>query len=255
VDREIDRLDSFFETYFHDDTFFTRAINIYSTLGEFEEKLTIALRSYIIGRIPVSPSKIAAKNRPTYNRQPYLGLASFDYEDAPVFFGRTAQIGEIITAYQSQELEAQSNPDAAPKHFTLILGSSGSGKSSLARAGVLPMLTNPGVIEGANAWRTAHGDFQTGGHIRRSHTGVGELAQLAPRPAGAFCRWSQAQGAGGSDPRATPGRGPAAAAGADPGGRTGACQPEDRNRGKAEARPIRKPRGGREVAAGGNRHA
>ncbi len=155
VDREIDRLDSFFETYFVDDTFFTRAINIYSTLGEFEEKLTIALRSYITGRIPSSPSKLVSKNRPKYDRQPYLGLASFDYEDAPVFFGRTAQVGEIITSFQTQELEAQTNADSPPKHFVMILGSSGSGKSSLARAGVLPMLTNPGVIEGANSWRTA----------------------------------------------------------------------------------------------------
>ena len=155
VDREIDRLDTFFDTYFQDETFFTRAINIYDTLGEFEEKLTIALRSYITGRIPVSPSKIAAKKRRSYDRQPYLGLASFDYDDAPVFFGRTAQTGEIISVFQNQELEAQTNTEIPPKHFVLILGSSGSGKSSLARAGVLPMLTNPGVIEGANSWRTA----------------------------------------------------------------------------------------------------
>jgi len=155
VDKEIDRLDSFFESYFEDEEFFTRAINIYSTLGEFEEKLTIALRAYITGRIPVSETERAGRKKPVYERQPYLGLASFDYEDAPVFFGRTAQVGEIITIFQTQELEAQSNTDAAPKHFTLVLGSSGSGKSSLARAGVLPMLTNPGVIEGANSWRTA----------------------------------------------------------------------------------------------------
>lgn len=154
VDREIDRLDDFFKTYFEDDSFFTRAINIYSTLGEFEEKLTIALRSYIVGRIPVSSSQ-QQKNRPSYDRQPYLGLASFDYEDAPVFFGRTAETGEIISAFQQQELETHTNPELPPKHFVLILGSSGSGKSSLARAGVLPMLTSPGVIEEANSWRRA----------------------------------------------------------------------------------------------------
>jgi WD40 repeat protein/energy-coupling factor transporter ATP-binding protein EcfA2 len=153
VDREIDRLDSFFDSYFQDNQFFTRAINIYSTLGEFEEKLTIALRSYITGRIPNAPSKRTKK--PKYHRQPYLGLSAFNYEDAPVFFGRTAQVGEIITAFQTQELDANAAADVPPKHFVLILGSSGSGKSSLARAGVLPMLTNPGVIEGANAWRTA----------------------------------------------------------------------------------------------------
>ena len=155
VDREIDRLDDFFDTYFQDEQFFTRAINIYSTLGEFEEKLTIALRAYLTGRLPAATAEGETKYRPKYGRQPYLGLSAFDYEDAPVFFGRTAEVGEIIAAYQAQEMEANGSADSPPKHFTLILGSSGSGKSSLARAGVLPMLTNPGVIEGANAWRTA----------------------------------------------------------------------------------------------------
>jgi WD40 repeat protein/tetratricopeptide (TPR) repeat protein len=155
MDREIDRLDDFFDTYFQDEQFFTRAINIYSTLGEFEDKLTIALRSYLTGRLPAVAAEGERKYRPKYHRQPYLGLSAFDYEDAPVFFGRTAEVGEIITAYQTQEMEASGAADAPPKHFVLILGSSGSGKSSLARAGVLPMLTNPGVIEGANAWRTA----------------------------------------------------------------------------------------------------
>lgn len=155
VDREIDRLDDFFDTYFQDEQYFTRAINIYSTLGEFEEKLTIALRAYLTGRLPAAAAEGEVKYRPKYGRQPYLGLSAFDYEDAPVFFGRTAEVGEIIAAYQAQEMEANGSADSPPKHFTLILGSSGSGKSSLARAGVLPMLTNPGVIEGANAWRTA----------------------------------------------------------------------------------------------------
>src|SRR5262249_30069855 len=41
------------------------------------------------------------------------------------------------------------------RRFVLVLGASGSGKSSLARAGVLPMLVQPGVIEGAQLWRRA----------------------------------------------------------------------------------------------------
>ena len=41
------------------------------------------------------------------------------------------------------------------KSFILILGMSGGGKSSLVRAGVLPMLTQPGVIEGIGLWRRA----------------------------------------------------------------------------------------------------
>ena len=41
-------------------------------------------------------------------------------------------------------------------HFTLIFGGSGSGKSSLARAGVMPMLVRPGVVEGIGLWRSGN---------------------------------------------------------------------------------------------------
>ena len=36
-----------------------------------------------------------------------------------------------------------------------LVGMSGGGKSSVARAGVLPMLTKPGVIESVTHWRRA----------------------------------------------------------------------------------------------------
>jgi hypothetical protein len=45
-------------------------------------------------------------------------------------------------------------PEAA-KPFVLVFGSSGVGKSSLVRAGVLPQLLKPGVIEGIGHWRYA----------------------------------------------------------------------------------------------------
>ena len=37
----------------------------------------------------------------------------------------------------------------------LLLGASGSGKSSLVRAGILPDLMAPGVVAGVTAWRYA----------------------------------------------------------------------------------------------------
>jgi ABC-type glutathione transport system ATPase component len=50
----------------------------------------------------------------------------------------------------------------------LILGASGSGKSSLAMAGVLPLLVKPGTIEGVGLWRRVV--FRPGGQ-----TEVGDL--------------------------------------------------------------------------------
>lgn len=150
VDREVDRLDHFFEKYFQEEQYFTSAINVYSTLGEFEEKLSLALHSFLEGRLP----RITAATVRTakYEGQPYLGLSAFDFKDAPVFFGRTAQVGEVVESFQTQELDALAN-EGKGRRFVMIIGSSGSGKSSLARAGVLPMLIKPGVIEGAQVWR------------------------------------------------------------------------------------------------------
>src|SRR5207248_3020441 len=69
----------------------------------------------------------------------------FDVEHAPVFFGRTRAIAEIKEA-----LVRQAERGCA---FVLLLGMSGCGKSSLARAGVLPTITQPGVIERIGLWR------------------------------------------------------------------------------------------------------
>ena len=150
VDRELDRLDHFFERYFQDGNFFTAAVNEYRTLGEFEDKLSLGLRSYLLEHVGIHET--GTKRIARYSGQPYLGLSAFDFEDAQVFYGRTAQVGAVIESLQVQEMEAAGSPDAS-RRFVLLLGASGSGKSSLARAGVLPMLIQPGVIEGAQLWR------------------------------------------------------------------------------------------------------
>jgi WD40 repeat protein/tetratricopeptide (TPR) repeat protein len=150
ADRELDRLDHFFERYFQDGNFFTAAVNEYRTLGEFEDKLSLGLRSYLLEHVGIQET--GAKRVARYSGQPYPGLSAFDFDDAQVFYGRTAQVGAVIESLQVQEMEAAGSPDAS-RRFVLLLGASGSGKSSLARAGVLPMLIQPGVIEGAQLWR------------------------------------------------------------------------------------------------------
>ncbi|MEO8617529.1 MAG: hypothetical protein ABI600_20530, partial [Luteolibacter sp.] len=150
ADRELDRLDHFFERYFQDGNFFTAAVNEYRTLGEFEDKLSLGLRSFLLECVGMQES--GSKRIARYAGQPYLGLSAFDFDDAQVFYGRTAQVGAVIESLQVQEMEAAGSPDAS-RRFVILLGASGSGKSSLARAGVLPMLIQPGVIEGAQLWR------------------------------------------------------------------------------------------------------
>jgi hypothetical protein len=80
-----------------------------------------------------------------WKSNPFRGLNFFDFEHAPIFHGRTKAIGEVLEA-----LEAQVR---AQRPFVLIVGASGSGKSSLVRAGVLPLFAYPGTIEGIGLWR------------------------------------------------------------------------------------------------------
>ncbi|WP_235984611.1 nSTAND1 domain-containing NTPase [Mesorhizobium neociceri] len=76
---------------------------------------------------------------------PFRGLKPFEFENADLFFGRTHAIADCI-----ERLEQQA---AKGKAFLLIYGMSGSGKSSLLRAGLLPFITRPGAVAGIDFWR------------------------------------------------------------------------------------------------------
>jgi hypothetical protein len=68
-------------------------------------------------------------------RPPYPGFPAFEEPDAAVFFGRSA---EILSARETFEGLRRHSRDVP--RLVLVLGSSGSGKSSLVRAGLIPRL-------------------------------------------------------------------------------------------------------------------
>ncbi len=76
---------------------------------------------------------------------PYRGLEVFDVEHAPFFFGR-----EALTEWLLNEIRPKSN-SMKDNRFLGIVGSSGSGKSSLARAGLIATLKK-GKLKGSEAW-------------------------------------------------------------------------------------------------------
>ena len=78
-------------------------------------------------------------------RSPFRGLDVFEFENADLFFGRARAIAACTERLQQL---ATSN-----KAFLLIYGMSGSGKSSLLRAGLLPSVTRPGAVAGISLWR------------------------------------------------------------------------------------------------------
>lgn len=75
-------------------------------------------------------------------KNPYKGLRAFQQADAADFFGRAAMINRVLD--RLQEPVVQSN-------FLAVIGPSGSGKSSLVKAGVLPAL-RAGRIPGSENW-------------------------------------------------------------------------------------------------------
>jgi hypothetical protein len=73
---------------------------------------------------------------------PFRGLHFFDFKDASILHGRSEATRGVLETLKRQA--------AARKPFVLVLGAGGSGKSSLIRAGVIPVLT-----EGYSPWRVA----------------------------------------------------------------------------------------------------
>ena len=80
-------------------------------------------------------------------RCPYRGLELFDVEHAPLFFGR-----EAMTEWLLDELKRK--PSGVENRFLAIVGASGSGKSSLARAGLLAALKD-GKLSDSASWPRA----------------------------------------------------------------------------------------------------
>jgi WD40 repeat protein/DNA-binding SARP family transcriptional activator len=70
---------------------------------------------------------------------PFKGLAPFDVADAEYFFGRERLVAELVARLVGAPLLG-------------VVGPSGSGKSSVVRAGVLPALAG-GVLPGSEEWR------------------------------------------------------------------------------------------------------
>lgn len=74
---------------------------------------------------------------------PYPGLRSFDPEEGEIFFGRERNVREVQSRLAAQRI-------------VVVLGGSGSGKSSLLRAGLLPYLNTTQRIPGRDgSWYKA----------------------------------------------------------------------------------------------------
>ncbi len=76
---------------------------------------------------------------PVHAPCPYKGLAAYQPEDAQFFFGREALVDELVRRVQLHQV-------------LVVGGASGSGKSSLVRAGLIPAL-KAGALPGSESWQ------------------------------------------------------------------------------------------------------
>ncbi len=137
-----DRLNEWWNRTFRDEEgYYRRGYQRYQGLEEFESELEQLIEGYLLERqlIPVGPAwDIGA------NGSPYPGLVRYGLEYAAVYCGRDLAVaGALEDLQNAQEREM-------PALF--IVGPSGSGKSSLANAGLAPEFIGRN-FKGIDFWR------------------------------------------------------------------------------------------------------
>ncbi|GAB2957677.1 nSTAND1 domain-containing NTPase [Saccharothrix stipae] len=133
----------------------------FADLGEFRSLVDAHLRSLIARR-----TRPAGPRRPRWDatRSPYPGLQAFTTADADTFFGRDREVDALVELVRAHRL-------------VTVIGPSGSGKSSLIGAGLLPRLADTG-------WRTPGHDGGTWSGHRITPRGIAAGQEL-PAPADA----------------------------------------------------------------------
>jgi Tetratricopeptide repeat len=132
-------LDQFWERWFRTDTgHFIAGFQSFADADDFETQLERNLTEWL--RRHQTNSVIWDVRT---QGSPYRGLAPYDESHASLFFGREVDIGQARARFIEAAIGQQSGRRGTP--FLLILGASGSGKSSFLRAGLLPRLRDEGV--------------------------------------------------------------------------------------------------------------
>lgn len=157
--RQKHELDRFVARWFKNDAdgSLKGAFHSFASPADFEELLEAHLSRLVEQRLPAGSGDRAAVAA-WREGSPFRGLEPFEPQHAPVFFGRTAAVASVLMKLRQQAEQH--------KAFVLIVSMSGGGKSSLIRAGVLPLLLQPGVVGEAQMWRYA---------IMRPSDGQGDL--------------------------------------------------------------------------------
>jgi hypothetical protein len=173
--QQYDLVESFFKRWFrYDNGSFKSAFYEFDEPARFETMLEPHMRKWIQEELQargVADAEILS--RAPWKGSPFRGLEAFSVDDGLIFCGRTQATTELL-ALLHQRAKADS---LVP--FVLLSGASGTGKSSLVRAGLLPLLSAPHVVEGIAAWRYAIARPSTDGHDPLSSLATALMAEKA----------------------------------------------------------------------------
>ncbi|MBK7900052.1 MAG: PD40 domain-containing protein [Betaproteobacteria bacterium] len=109
----------------------------------FAHRLRAHLKELIDARL-----QSAAPRDVLWAQAPYRGLEYFDLDHARIFFGRDLEVCDILQILRGREAKGEAS-------FVCIVGASGAGKSSLARAGVGAALLQDRYDSAVGGWRVA----------------------------------------------------------------------------------------------------
>lgn len=145
IQAELDAVHAFWtERFLTEQGHFLAGYHTFNSTEEFETQFNTHLRKWLTDHDLLNKSVIW----PVAERgSPFRGLEAFDVEHEEVLFGRSVDIERAVGLVQKGL--------AAECPFLLITGESGTGKSSLARAGLIPRVTRLSGAEGSDLWRLA----------------------------------------------------------------------------------------------------
>jgi hypothetical protein len=148
--RQYKAVKAFFSEFKNADGSLNMSYQTYDSPSDFERLLERELRELIQVRLEALPKSQPTAvtpvpqpeipSTPAWQGNPYRGLKPFREEHAAIFFGRGRETDELVKRFA----------DPATR-LVAVAGASGSGKSSLVGAGLLPRLRN-GAFPGSADW-------------------------------------------------------------------------------------------------------
>ncbi len=116
------------------------AVGSISVGGDIGGDINIGNTGYTANQVSILLAQIQStfQPKPFDGRCPYKGLDVFEVEDAELFFGREKLVDDLVSRVKDSRT-------------VFVTGPSGSGKSSLARAGLIHALKQ-GAIKGSDRW-------------------------------------------------------------------------------------------------------